>query len=53
MHGTHGGLHRRVTETFATTTAVEIDSPVGLREVHALIQREFGWDPASHRRFKR
>jgi len=49
MHGTHGGLHRRATDTFATTTAVDVPSPLGLRDVYELIRGTFHWDPAAHR----
>jgi hypothetical protein len=50
LRGTHGGLHRRVSETFAMTTAVEVPSPCDLGQVRELLQRVFGWDPRGGQR---
>lgn len=49
MQGTHGGLHRRATETFAMTTRLNLPSPLDLRQLGQCLRREFGWPagPAS------
>lgn len=46
MQGTHGGLHRRATETFAMTTGLDLPSRTDLRQVGRLIRKEYGWQPA-------
>jgi hypothetical protein len=43
MQGTHGGLHRRATETFAMTTCLDLPSPLDLPELGRVLRREFGW----------
>ncbi len=46
MRGTHGGLHKRATETFVMATGLNIGSPLDLRQLAGLLRREFGWPPA-------
>ncbi len=45
MHGTHGGLHRRVSETFAMATGFEFPSPFLLADVRAHLCRSAYWRP--------
>ena len=47
LHGTHGGLHRRVSETFVMTTRATPPSPLTLPEVRAWLRQEYGWPAAS------
>jgi hypothetical protein len=42
MQGTHGGLHRRVSETFAMATGLDFPSPTDLAQVAAQL-RAAGW----------
>ncbi len=51
MQGTHGGLHRRVTETLATTTSSEVPSPIDLPGVAGHLRDVFGWMPADANRW--
>jgi hypothetical protein len=46
MQGTHGGLHRRASETFAMSTSHELPSPIGLEELSEVIRRRLAWEPA-------
>ncbi|MEW6253130.1 MAG: hypothetical protein AB1716_21030, partial [Planctomycetota bacterium] len=43
MQGTHGGLHRRVSETFAMSTGVDFDGPTTLPDVAARLRSAYGW----------
>jgi hypothetical protein len=49
LHGTHGGLQRRATETFVMTTSVAVPSPCDLPAVRDHLDREFGWEPTPRR----
>ena len=42
MLGTHGGLHRRATETFAMTTTADLPDPLSLDALRALLRDRFG-----------
>ncbi len=48
MQGTHGGLHRRDSETFVMTTRGPLASPLDLRGVAALLRGEYGWRADKH-----
>jgi len=50
MQGTHGGLHRRATETFAMSTSLNLPEPLDLRTLGGLLHREFGWNPTADTR---
>ncbi|MEW6199016.1 MAG: alkaline phosphatase family protein [Planctomycetota bacterium] len=43
MQGTHGGLHRRATETFIMSTRVTPPSPMYWADVGPWLSREYGW----------
>lgn len=45
MQGTHGGLHRRATDTFVMTTRGNLPSLMDLRAVGEFLRRELGWSP--------
>lgn len=47
MQGTHGGLHRRSTETFLMSTSREPPSPMNWHDVGAWLEREHGWRPGA------
>ncbi len=49
LRGTHGGLHRRATETFVMTTNTPAAAPCDLPDVRELLAREFGWEPSIRR----
>lgn len=49
MHGTHGGLHRRVSETFIMATGRKLAGPLSLAEARELLMREFNWRPGGRR----
>jgi len=50
MQGTHGGLHRRASETFAMSTSSELPSPIDLEELSEVIRRRHGWQPGERGR---
>ena len=50
MQGTHGGLHRRASETFAMSTSSELPSPIGLEELSEVIRRRHRWQPGERGR---
>jgi len=47
MHGTHGGLHRRVSETFAMATGFEFPTPLLLADVRTHLERSAHWQPGA------
>jgi hypothetical protein len=47
MQGTHGGLHRRVSETFLASTHRSFPGPLDLRGVAAALRATYGWPPAA------
>jgi hypothetical protein len=49
LQGTHGGLHRRGTETFAMATSLNLPSPLDLRQLAEFLRRELGWPPGPPR----
>jgi hypothetical protein len=50
IYGTHGGLHRRVTDTYFMTTFLELPGPVRLDTLGPLVRERFGWQPSWHSR---
>ncbi len=49
LWGTHGGLHRRASETFLMTTAGRVDGPLDLSAVGERLREMFGWRPQPRR----
>jgi hypothetical protein len=47
MRGTHGGLHRRVSETFAMATDRALPSPIDLQGLSRLLREQYGWEPGA------
>ncbi len=43
MHGTHGGLHRRVSETFAMATDIGLPRVLSLPALREILCRAAGW----------
>lgn len=50
QHGTHGGLHRRVSETFVMSTSGTLVGPLWLTGVRQFLAGRFGWQPARRER---
>lgn len=49
MHGTHGGLHRRASETFVVATSFDFESPSSSQDVSARLRSEYQWTPVARR----
>lgn len=45
LYGTHGGLHRRASTTFAMATCLEPPSPISLADLRAYTAGRLGWPP--------
>ncbi len=43
LKGTHGGPHRRASETFAMATGLDLPSPLDLHDLGELLRQEAGW----------
>lgn len=47
LQGTHGGLHRRASESFAMGTSLDLTSPMSLEGLFERVRERYAWDPGA------